>query len=253
MLPIARQNKIKDLLLFKKSVTVAELAKLYNVTEETIRRDLQAIENEGFLTRTYGGAYISEGISSTNSLNLQENSHSEGKERIAEHCTRLINDGDSIFLDASTTSLFVAQKIKDKALTIVTNSVKILTLLTGNENINLVMVGGNLNRSSMSFLGNVAESCINGYFFDKAVISCRCLSANHGVMDSDEQQSQIRKIAVEHANSNILVADHTKFNRVAFANICSFDKIDTAVTDEYVSDEWAELFQQNNIDYIEAV
>ena len=105
MLAVARKTKIKDLLLEKKSVTVTELSKKYNVTEETIRRDLQQLENEGFLTRTYGGAYIQDGVLNDIDLTLRETACVESKEAIGIKCTELIHHGDTIFLDASTYQL----------------------------------------------------------------------------------------------------------------------------------------------------
>lgn len=251
MLPIARKNKIKELILEKKSVTVAELTKLFKVTEETIRRDLKQLEDEGLLTRTYGGAYISEGVQNDVDVSLREYIHVEGKQKIATQCLNFIKSGDSIFLDASTTSLVIASMLDNMKLTVVTNSMKIVNTLSDNPNINVVVIGGTLSRSSFSNLGRNAELNLENYFFDTAFISCRSISMKHGITDSNEQQAGIRKLAAEHGNKAFLVADYTKFDRTSFASICDFSDINAIIVDKKLSDEWREFLDERNIQLIE--
>lgn len=253
MLPIARKNKIKELILEKKSVTVAELTKLFKVTEETIRRDLKQLEDEGLLTRTYGGAYISEGVQNDVDVSLREFIHVEGKQKIASNCLQFIKNGDSIFLDASTTSLVIASMLGEIKLTVVTNSLKIVNALSENPNINVVVIGGTLARSSFSNLGRNAEQNLESYFFDTAFISCRSVNMKHGITDSNEQQAGIRRLAAEHGNKTFLVADYTKFDRTSFASICDFDVIDTIIVDQALSDEWHEFLTERNVSLIECV
>lgn len=251
MLPIARRNKIKSIITEKKSVIVSELSKNFGVTEETIRKDLQLLEEEGFLTRTYGGAYISSGVENDVDVNLREHIHIEGKESIAKMCLDYINSGDSIFLDASTTSLHIASNLSDKRLTVTTNSVKIMELLSKNPNIKLVIIGGRVEHPSMSAVGRNAEFNLRNYFFDSAFISCRALSMQNGITDSNEQQAEIRKIAIEHSNHTYLIADYTKFDRTAFTKICDFDSINTLVVDKPLSPEWHSFLKNQNINYVE--
>lgn len=200
MLPIARKAKIKEYLSEKKNATVAELRDLFQVTEETIRRDLKQLESEGFLTRIYGGAYILDGVQNDVDVNLREHIYVEGKQKIAEQCVEFIQHGDSIFLDASTTSLFIAKMLGSRRITVVTNSIKIINALVDNGNVNLVVIGGSISPRSMSTLGRNAEQNINRYYFDKAFISCRSISMQQGITDSNEQQAEIRRLAIERAN-----------------------------------------------------
>ncbi|MBU9714216.1 DeoR/GlpR family DNA-binding transcription regulator [Evansella tamaricis] len=251
MLPIARKNKIKELIVEKKSVTVSEMTKLFQVTEETIRRDLKQLEDEGFLHRTYGGAYISEGVQNDVDVNLREYIHVEGKNKIASKCLAFIKNGDSIFLDASTTSLVIASMLKERKLTVVTNSIKVVNTLTDYPDINLVVIGGTLSKSSLSNLGRNAEYNMTNYFFDTAFISCRSISMQHGITDSNEQQAGIRKLAAEHANHVYLVADYTKFDKTSFASICGFDAIDHVIVDKELSQEWHEFLDSQEVALIE--
>jgi DeoR/GlpR family transcriptional regulator of sugar metabolism len=251
MLPIARKNKIKELILEKKSVTVSELTSIFQVTEETIRRDLKQLEDEGFLNRTYGGAYISEGVLNDVDVTIREYVHVEGKRKIASKCISYIKNGDSIFLDASTTSLVIASMLKELKLTVVTNSIKVVSTLMDNPNIRLVIIGGTLAHSSLSNLGRNAEYNMKYYFFDTAFISCRSISMQHGITDSNEQQAGIRKLAAEHANNVILVADYTKFDKTSFASICGYDLIDTVVVDEKLHDDWHTFLLEQNVSLVE--
>ncbi|MCE5170416.1 DeoR/GlpR family DNA-binding transcription regulator [Paenibacillus profundus] len=247
MLPVARKAKIKEIIMEEKSVTVAALTSLFSVTEETIRRDLKQLEDEGILTRTYGGAYIPDGVQNDVNVNLREHIHVDGKKRIAAKCAEFIGNGDSIFLDASTTSLYIAQQLEDKRITVVTNSIKIVNALIDNKNVHLVIIGGGISSSSMSALGRNAELNMNSYFFDLAFISCRSVSMQHGITDSNEQQAEVRRLAVERANKVHLVADITKFDRTSFASICDLDNIHTIVTDKKLGEAWHEFLNTHNI------
>lgn len=250
MLAIERISKIKEIISSQRNVKVSDLSTLFEVTEETIRRDLQKLEDENFLVRSYGGAFINEGVKTDVDISLREFSHVEGKQIIAMACLKYIKNGDSIFLDASTTSVFIANNLTNKNITVVTNSLKIANMLTNHSNINLMIIGGSFNRNDMSMLGRNAEISINNYFFDSAFISCRSISMDYGIMDSNEQQAEIRKIAIEHANKVFLIADYTKIGRTAFTRICGFDKIDYIITDKDLSEEWGTYLAEQEITFV---
>lgn len=151
MLAVTRKSEIKDIVLEKKSVTVTELAKIFSVTEETIRRDLKQLESEGFLTRTYGGAFIQDGVENNIDLSIRETAYLKNKQAIASRCRELIHNGDSIFLDSSTTTLTIAKAISDMRLTVVTNSLMIINELCDKANIHLIAIGGQLYSEGKSF------------------------------------------------------------------------------------------------------
>jgi DeoR/GlpR family transcriptional regulator of sugar metabolism len=247
MLAIARKKTIKDIIIENKSVTVAELTKQFKVTEETIRRDLKQLEEEGILTRTYGGAYISDGVQNDVDVNLREHIHVEGKKKIARECLKHIQKGDSIFLDASTTSLMIAQLLKDIKLTVVTNSVKVVQALNDRMQINVVVIGGEFARSSQSNLGRTSEQVLNNYYFDTAFISCRSVSMDHGITDSNELQAGIRMIAANHGQKVFLIADYTKFDKTSYTQITDFSLIDHVVVDAQLSKEWQTFLSERNV------
>ncbi|MBN2899749.1 MAG: DeoR/GlpR transcriptional regulator, partial [Clostridia bacterium] len=231
----------------QKSVTVSKLSKEFNVTEETIRKDLQLLENEGILKRIYGGAYVEESVQGDVDVNLRENILVKDKEIIAEKCVPFVKDGDSIFLDASTTSYYIASKIMSHNITLITNSLKIASLVANSDTVKLLLIGGIYDKRSMSFLGKNAENDIQKYFVDKAFVSCRSVHLDFGITDSNEQQAEIRKIAFKHSHQTFLVVDHTKFNKTSFSFIADLSDIDEIVTNQPLSEAWVDRLKQEGI------
>lgn len=247
MLAIKRKSVIKDLVLENKSVIVVDLAKKFGVTEETIRRDLKSLEAEGVLTRTYGGAFVQSGVINDVSLAIRETFFIENKQLIADKCTTFVHNGDFIFLDCSTTAYYVAKAIKDMRLTVMTNSLKITNLLASYQNIRLITVGGILDHDSMSFTGKSVTDVISTYFFDVSFISCRSLSLEHGITDSEEQKAMTRKLVVQHSNKTYLIADYSKFDKTSFVKTCDFSDIDAVVVDKKLSKEWHSCLSKANV------
>ncbi|MEG2202903.1 MAG: DeoR/GlpR family DNA-binding transcription regulator [Christensenellaceae bacterium] len=247
MLALARKNKIRELISEKKNVTVSELAELFAVTEETIRRDLKSLEELGVLQRTYGGAFIQDGVNSDIRTSLRETILIPNKQRIAKKCAAFINNGDTITLDASTTALHICDEIKNKRLTVLTDSLKIANYLAEFENIQLISTGGTFNSTYASFVGKSARQTIREHFVDKAFVSCRSLDKEHGITEACEELAANRKLLMERANQVYLIADHSKFDRVSFVNICGFDQIDALIVDKILCPEWHDFLEQNDV------
>lgn len=251
MLAPDRRSKIKDELLEKKSVTVSDMSAMFGVTDETIRRDLRTLENEGFLTRTHGGAFIQQGVRNDVQFRLRESAYLESKKKIANLCIDYIRHGDSIYIDPSTTSLALCDLIKEKRITVVTNSLKVANRLSESTNITLIMVGGTFNFQTMSFEGMQAINVLSNYFFDQAFVSCRTLSLEYGITDSHESVSAIRSVAINRSQKTFIIADHSKYNRSSFIKICDFDDVDYLVCDKPLSKDWHKKMQEKNVKIIE--
>jgi DeoR/GlpR family transcriptional regulator of sugar metabolism len=249
MLAVTRKSKIKDIISEKKSVIVSELAKDFSVTEETIRRDLKILEDEGFLTRTYGGAFIQEGVQNEIDLSIRETVCTDSKLLIAKKCTEIIHNGDSIFLDASTTALFIAKAVREMRITVLTNSLKVINLLTDSPTIHLISIGGLFNANNMSFIGRSALTSLESYYVDKAFMSCRSLSQEHGITDSNEAMSEIRQKLIKRSNKIYVVADFSKFDNTSFLTICDFNEIDGVITDKQLDQDWIKYLTDNNVTY----
>ena len=154
MLAAERKQQIKEIIIAKKSASVAALAEQFGVTGETIRRDLKALEKEGVLMRTHGGAFIQSGVENLIDIDLRKAVYINEKELIAKRCCNLVNNGDAIFLDNSTTCYHIAKALSDLNITVVTNNLMIMNLFAQSENIRLVSVGGEFSRHFLERLRN---------------------------------------------------------------------------------------------------
>lgn len=229
-------------------VVVSELAEQYDVTEETIRRDLEKLEADGQAKKTYGGAVRNDGMTSDLPYIIRKQTNVSGKKYIAELIGEMINDGDSILLDASTTALFTVKSIFNKQnLTIVTNSVAALLEMPQGNDWNIISTGGRYRPDAMYYYGSSAEDAVAKYNVDYAVLSCKGLDMIKGVTDTREMIADLKKTFLTSAKEIILAVDHTKFDQVSFVNLCGFDRIDTVVTDVEPSEAWKNFFAEKQI------
>ena len=250
MLVVTRLNKIKEIVLEEKSVTVSELSELFHVTPETIRRDLKTLEDSGVLKKTYGGAYVEDGVSNEVNFSIKENILVESKRLIAERCREFISNGDTIFLDASTTVSCLCEVIAGMRLTVLTNSLNVINQLSKSKDFTLISIGGNLSTKSMSFVGISAIQNMSNYYVDKAFISCEALSMQSGLTDSTEEQARIRQIAIQRSRKTFLLADHTKFNKSCFQHINGFENIDSIVVDQAPAGNWKDFLEAQQVQFI---
>lgn len=249
MLPVDRKAKIKDMVLEKKSVIVSDLASLFGVTEETIRRDLKQLEEEGVLQRTYGGAFVQDGVQNDISVKIRETIYIDSKKAIAQKAKPLIKNGDSIFLDHSTTALFLAHELVEMRITVVTNSLKITNLLSEYENIKLFTIGGRYIKQNEAFFGMSAIKALSQFTVDKAFISCRSLSIQSGINDAIEELAQLRQSVLTHSNETYLIADYSKLDKSSFVNICRLDEINAIITDRPLNENWKNALKQYGVIY----
>ena len=174
MLAIERKNEILSILQKEQRVLVAELSTRYQVTEETIRRDLEKLEKEGFVKKTYGGAVLNKNSTIDMPLKIREKTNRKEKQKIAQTVASLIEDGESIMLDSSSTSLMIAQELKKKKkLTVITNSVEVLIELSGCEGIKVISTGGTLRDSSLSLVGKMAQDALENTTWIKPFFPAR--------------------------------------------------------------------------------
>ena len=239
MLAIERKNAILERLQKEQRVLVAELSQEYGVTEETIRRDLDKLEKEGFVKKTYGGAVLNENTNIEMPLRIREKTNRKEKQIIAKLVASMIEEGDSIILDSSSTSLMVAQELKNrKKLTVITNSLEVLIELSKSNGVQVISTGGVLKSSSLSLIGKNAEKMLENFYVDKAVISCKGLDIKKGATDSSEADAEIKKSMISCSKKLILAADSTKFGRISFAKILDLREGDVLVSDAVPDPLW---------------
>ncbi|MCD8022103.1 MAG: DeoR/GlpR family DNA-binding transcription regulator [Lachnospiraceae bacterium] len=249
MLALERRNEILEKLQIEKRVVVSELSQHYNVSEETIRRDLDKLEKAGYATKSYGGAVINDNMSIDLPFNIRKNQNVLGKQNISEIVASLVEDGEHIILDASSTAVFVAKTLKEKKnrLTVVTNSVEVLLALSDMADWELISTGGVLDEHYLTFLGSDAERALRMHYADKVIFSCKALSLEQGFMESRDSLSGMKRAMLECGKTKILVADSSKFDTSAFSIVSTLRDVDIIVTDEEPSEEWKAYFRREGI------
>lgn len=243
-----RREKICEIIKTKEKVSVTELSELCNVTEETIRKDLTKLEKEGILTRTHGGAVLKQ-TTEDNNVHFGTRRLNQEKEKkiIGELVRNHLREGATLFADASTTVIEALKMLPDTwDLTVVTNSTAAYAELE-NSNMNIISTGGKFNKKSLSLQGIVAKECIGKYNVEIALISCKTLDMIRGVQDSNENEADIKRCMIQHAQKVILLVDHTKFNRSSFISLLDIDDVDVIVTDCDPGEEWKEYLEKKGI------
>ncbi|MFD2612495.1 DeoR/GlpR family DNA-binding transcription regulator [Paenibacillus gansuensis] len=237
MLVAERYERIVQLVNEKGSIRVSELSELCQVTEETIRRDLDRLEQAGRLRRSHGGAVSVKDQQPEIPYFEREVMHAGEKKRIAEEAVKRVSAGDKILLDASTTAWYMAQILPDLPITVLTNSIKVAMELSGKEQVEVISTGGLLARRSLSYVGPSAERSLEEYHVDKAFLSCKGIHPERGISESNELQARIKQQMLRAAEYTYLLADASKFGTPSFARIGDLKEIHHIITDRRLTED----------------
>jgi DeoR/GlpR family transcriptional regulator of sugar metabolism len=249
VLAIERRNDILSRLYADGKVIVSDLSQLYEVTEETIRRDLEKLEKEGLAKKTYGGAVRSDSFNTDIPYNVRKQSNVLGKQKIASIIADLISDGDYIAVDASTTALYVIKKILTrKNITLITNSIEVLLEVANKTNWNILSTGGALKEGGLSLVGYQAEKMIGSFHVDIAICSCKGLDLEMGITDSNEKDAQVKKALMKSASKRIIAADSSKFDKSSFVKFADINEADIIVTDTEPGEMWIRRFHSDDVE-----
>lgn len=246
-----RQMVIRQNVQSLKKVSVAELSRQCNVTEETIRRDLDKLELEGVITRVHGGAIWNEGVRKEGiHFYRRMTKHLKEKQEIARKTSALLEEKSAIIADSSTTVMEALKLLPDNAeLTVVTNSTEVFHEFQHSA-FNIISTGGEFNKKSLSLQGQLAKSNIVKYNVELALISCKSLNMEKGVQDSNEDEAEIKKLMLEQAEKVALLVDSSKFDQTAFVSLIDLDSVNYIVTDKKPSDVWIQFCDGHGIELI---
>lgn len=248
MLVAERYDKIVQLVNERGSIRVTELSELCQVTEETIRRDLDRLEQAGRLRRSHGGAVsVKEQQQPEIPYFEREIVRADEKRRIAEEAVKLIRPKERILLDASSTAWYMAQSMPDIPLTVLTNSIKVAMELAGKERIEVISTGGILASRSLSYIGPLAERSLDAYHVDRTFLSCKGVHLDRGISESNELQARIKHRMVGMADEVVLLADSSKFGVQAFTHVAELGAIHRIITDNGLTPELAASFRERQI------
>lgn len=210
---------------------VEELSQRLGVSPSTIRRDLQQLVDGGQVTRTYGGAVP--GLGSVElSLKEKEATHAPEKEAIAAAASELVSDGETVILDAGTTTARLAVRLRERRnMTVITNGLNTILKLYESDDVELIVLGGSLRQITQSTVGSMAEANLRRLFADKAFLGADGLMATEGVSSPTMQQSFLKQLMLERAREAYVLADHSKLCRKAYAHVTRIERPYTLITD----------------------
>ena len=226
-----RQAEILDIAARDGKVTVEGLAEHFQVTLQTIRRDLSELDQSGLLKRVHGGAMPASGTSNF-AYEDRRALQTEAKDQIARACAAAIPNDCSVFLNIGTSTEAVAERLtRHENLLVVTNNLNVANILSRAPGVEIFVTGGTLRRADAGLIGPLAVDTINNFKFDYAVIGCSALDLDGEVLDFDVQEVGVSQAIVARSRKTYLVADHSKFDRSAPARICTLAEINGFFTD----------------------
>ncbi len=238
MLAIERRKLISDRLRDEGQVAVSALSREFGVSGETIRRDLERFEQEGLVTRSYGGAV------------LKEEGAPAGDNILGAILAQMVADGEHIFLAPGAAARAMVQELRrigKKDLTVITNAVEVLNECADYKDWDVISLGGTLQPGKFALAGPQTIEWIESCYADKAVISCDGIDRKRGVTDGNVMSARVKRAMLDNAGERIVAVEGTKFDRAAFSGICGTEEIDTIVTDTVPPPEWLEYFAKKGI------
>jgi DeoR/GlpR family transcriptional regulator of sugar metabolism len=244
MFTLERQQAIYELIRERKSVSVEMLAKRFYASETTIRRDLDILERNGVLRRTYGGALLVEGADAEIPLAVREGENVRAKNAIAQAAADMVTDNDIIIMDSSSSVLrMVPFLAKKRSLTVLTNGAKAAVELGSMLHHKVYCTGGFLRENSLSYIGPHAVAFMQTFHAAKLFFSARSIEPLEGVTDINEQEAELRQVMIRNSRSVNLLMDSSKIDTVSFSKVCPLSDIDTMITDDSLkitSPEWVQ-------------
>lgn len=251
MTTFERRRRLIENLQKNPGVRVPELAGLLGVSEGTIRNDLKALNDEGIITRVRGGAELSDGQQPRGiSFTTRAQKNSAAKEMIAHWAADLVEDGDSIFLDASTTVYFLARSLKNRRkLRVITNGIETARILAHNPMNTVVLVGGILNQDGSSLNGPMSEQLLQDLHIKTAFVSCSGFTPEDGLTEVHIYEALLKAKAINSADSVVALVDSSKFGKVDLTQFAQINQLTYLYSDDGLSPEWIERLQRECLNY----
>lgn len=252
MLPLERQQKILQHLQEFGSIRTMDIATLLNVTDETVRKDFEALEKRGYLIRVHGGATRPLKIREEISLTERQLKNREEKTAIAREAARRIQPNETIFLDASSTVLTLTEFLPDYPLTIVTNALNVFSALDGRPNLDLICTGGLYDARSRSFIGLIAEQSLRRFNIHRMFFSGSGLHLDRGISETNNRQAVFKERVVACAEDVVFLADHTKLGQKAAFFFAQASDLTCLITDGHADKKILSDLSGSGVEVIEA-
>lgn len=244
-----RHNLIIQTLLRQESASVGELSQLLQVSAVTIRKDLSELESMKKLYRSHGNAILIDPYINNRTISEKAKLASHEKSVIGYYAAGLVDRDDSIIIASGTTMLAFAHNIEPKhRLTVISASLKVSEVLGGQENIDVLQLGGTLRTSSLSVVGRSAEDFLDEMACSKLFIGVDGFDIGFGLTTTDIREADLNKAMMKAARKTVVLADSSKFGRRGFVKICDFDDVDILITDSRIPDKAATALEALGVD-----
>ncbi|GCE12880.1 DeoR/GlpR family DNA-binding transcription regulator [Tengunoibacter tsumagoiensis] len=244
-----RRQQIAQILGEQQRVTVLALSQQFAVSEVTIRKDLAWLEMNHLAVRTHGGAVSAANHTAEMGFEIREHLQQSEKERIGAMAASLVQDGETIALDASTTALCMTQFLKAKReLTVVTNGLRVGMELINTPGISVLIPGGMLRKESFSLIGTWGKSVLQNIHISKAFLGARGFSLDEGLTDVNSEEVELKRAVVESAREIVGIVDHSKWGQLALATFCPLDRLKYVITDTAAPSEMVEAVRQRGVE-----
>jgi DeoR/GlpR family transcriptional regulator of sugar metabolism len=253
LLKSARHARIRQLIEDNGHATVSELSAIFEVSEATIRRDLEEMDSIGWIRREHGGALRA--IPSTAEAPVLQRVTEQGPEKrhIGRAAAKLVRGGETVFIGSGTTTLEVARNLPNvENLTVITNALNIATELLNHDKITQIVIGGLLRTSELSLIGHLTVQALKELHADKVFLGMHAIDIHNGLTSDHLPEVLTDRALIEFATETILVVDHTKFGRVSNSFVAPVTAVDTIITDDKVPQETIHALEELGIEVIVA-
>lgn len=246
-----RQKQILSLLTRQGRLSVTEIVNQFSISEATARRDLESLASQGKAQRVHGGVVAVEQAPPELPILERESEQQEEKTRIGRAAASLISEKETVFLGSGTTVLEVARNLRQhKNLTVITNSLPVLNVLAGIQEITVISLGGMLRESELSFIGHITEQALAEIRVDKVIMGTRGVSLEHGLTNDYLQETLTDRAIIKSGREVIIVADHSKVNRVSTVLLAPWNNVHRFVTDSKVDKKFVQALKRQGIQVV---
>ncbi|EMI41922.1 DeoR family transcriptional regulator [Rhodopirellula sp. SWK7] len=238
----SRREKLRDHVRAQGFAALGELTSILGVSESTVRRDLEALEDAGQTRRTHGGVYWTGETDTISTFRSHRDDGWARKQSIGRMAATLIEDGDTILLDGGSTVYELARLIVNRPLQVVTNSLPVAHLLSTSDSIDLIMIGGCVRRRTSVTIGPMADAMLADINVAKTFLSVAGVT-ERGFFNSDMMLVESEKAMLAAADQTIVLADSTKFGKVSLSQICRLEDVGQVLTDSELDKRWKSIFE----------
>ncbi len=252
MFKVVRQAKIKEILLDRNQVDVQTLSSLLNVSSVTIRNDLEALEDQGFLIRTHGGAVLNDTMNRDNMLSVTPKQsaveYDKDKDDIAQIASNLVESGEWVFLGPGTTCGYIAKRLAGRGrFNVITNNLYVATSMPDKSPSNIIVTGGTLDVKGMFLSGELLDSLLKNIHVNKAFFSVAGVDLRGGYSVSSSAEMSLFLRLKEICDQLVIVADHSKFDSVSFMRIGSLNCANTLISNEGIPQKYKEFLFEHGV------